>query len=118
LKSVRSPANSFHEVGNGASRKQRKETDYDIDHCNKSTRYRNQQAARRKNAHRPHRASIWERTTDKGTFHSVSFERRYKDASGNWQTTHSFDTSDLLALAKLADQAHSRILELRNAEDE
>jgi hypothetical protein len=63
-------------------------------------------------------ASIWERATDKGTFHSVSFERRYKDAAGNWQTTHSFDTSDLLALSKLADQAHSKILELRNAEDE
>ena len=63
-------------------------------------------------------ASIWERATDKGTFHSVSFERRYKDAAGNWQTTHSFDTSDLLALAKLADQAHSKILDIRNGEDE
>jgi len=63
-------------------------------------------------------ASIWQRSTDKGTFHSVSFERRYKDGSGNWQTTHSFDTNDLLALAKLADQAHSFILEMRDAEDE
>ena len=62
-------------------------------------------------------ASIWERTTEKGTFHSVSFERRYKDAAGNWQSTHSFDTSDLLGLAKLADQAHSKILEIRNGEE-
>ena len=54
-------------------------------------------------------ASIWQRTTDKGNFHSVSFERRYKDAAGNWQTTHSFDASDLLALAKLADQAHTNL---------
>ena len=63
-------------------------------------------------------ASIWERTTDKGTFHSVSFERRYRDTDGNWQSTYSFDTSDLLALAKLADQAHSKILEIRNGADE
>ena len=63
-------------------------------------------------------ASIWERATDKGTFHSVSFERRYKDAAGNWQTTHSFDTSDLLALAKLADQAHTKLLEIRSGDDE
>ena len=63
-------------------------------------------------------ASIWQRSTEKGTFHSVSFERRYKDGSGNWQTTHSFDTNDLLALSKLADQAHSKLIELRNADDE
>ena len=63
-------------------------------------------------------ASIWERTTEKGTFHSVSFERRYRDASGNWQTTHSFDTNDLLALAILADQAQSKILDIRNGEEE
>lgn len=63
-------------------------------------------------------ASIWERTTDKGTFHSVSFERRYRDTDGNWQSTYSFDTSDLLALAKLADQAHSKILEIKNGGDE
>jgi len=60
-------------------------------------------------------ASIWERVTDKGTFHSVTFERRYRDANGEWHSTHSYDASDLLALAKLADQAHSRILELRPA---
>ncbi len=63
-------------------------------------------------------ASIWERTTDKGTFQSVSFERRYRDSDGNWQSTYSFDASDLLALAKLADQAHSKILEIRNGGDE
>lgn len=63
-------------------------------------------------------ASVWERTTDKGTFHSVSFERRYRDTDGSWQSTYSFDTSDLLALAKLADQAHTKILEIRNGGDE
>jgi hypothetical protein len=58
-------------------------------------------------------ASIWERGTEKGTFLSVTFERRYRDANGEWRSTHSYDTNDLLNLAKLADQAHTKILELR-----
>ena len=63
-------------------------------------------------------ANIWQRTTDKGSFFSVSFERRYKDADGNWHSGHSFDASDLLALAKLADQAHTKLLEIRSGDDE
>ena len=47
-------------------------------------------------------ASIWERVTEKGTFHSVTFERRYRDAEGNWHSTHSYEASDLLLLAKLS----------------
>jgi hypothetical protein len=65
-------------------------------------------------------ASIWERSTEKGRFYSVSFERRYKDAAGQYQTTHNYDTRDLLALAKAADLAHTRIIALsdnRNDED-
>ena len=62
--------------------------------------------------------SIWQRVSQEGTFYAVSFERRYRDKEGHWQTSHSFDTEDLLALAKLADQAHSRILELRGAQAE
>ena len=58
-------------------------------------------------------ASIWQRTTDKGAFYSVSFERRYKDNEGKWQSTYSYDAGDLLLLAKLADQAHSKIVELQ-----
>ena len=57
-------------------------------------------------------ASIWERTTDGGTFHSVTFERRYRDASGEWHSTQSFDKSNLLTLAKLADQADTEIARL------
>jgi hypothetical protein len=58
-------------------------------------------------------ATIWERVTDNGTFHSVTFERRYRDSKGEWHSTHSYEPSDLLLLAKLADQAHSKILELK-----
>ena len=62
--------------------------------------------------------SLWERDTENGSFYSVSFERRYKDSKGDWQSTHSYNAEDLLALAKLADQAHSRILELQSEEAE
>ena len=57
-------------------------------------------------------ASIWERITDNGTFFSVTFERRYRDANGDWHSTQSFDKSNLLSLAKLADQADSEIARL------
>ena len=62
-------------------------------------------------------ATVWERpTAEKGTFYSVSFERRYQDSDGNWQSTHSYNRDDLLVLAKLADQAHSKIFELQSRE--
>ena len=61
-------------------------------------------------------ASIWERSTENGKFHSVTFERRYRDGQGNWHSTHSYDASDLLTLAKLVDQAHSKIVELQTTE--
>jgi hypothetical protein len=63
-------------------------------------------------------ASIWERDTDKGSFHSVTFERRYRDGDGNWKTSHSYDAQDLLTLAKLADLAHTKIVELQTADNE
>jgi hypothetical protein len=58
-------------------------------------------------------AAVWKRVVNENTFHSVTFERRYRDGEGNWKSTHSFDTDDLLVLAKLADQAHSEVLRLR-----
>ena len=61
-------------------------------------------------------ASIWERVTEKGKFLSVTFERRYRDGKGDWHSTHSYDASDLLTLSKLADQAHTRIVELQTTE--
>jgi hypothetical protein len=58
-------------------------------------------------------ASIWGRETEKGRFYATSFERRYKTQQGQWQTSHSYDPGDLLELAKAADLAHTKILELR-----
>ena len=61
-------------------------------------------------------ASIWKNATDKGTFYNVTFENRYRDSEGNWKSGHSYAAGDLLALAKAADLAHSKIIELRNAD--
>ena len=63
-------------------------------------------------------ASIWENKNEKGTFHNVTFERRYKDAEGKWQTSHSYNAGDLLDLAKAADLAHTEILRAKNGSDE
>ena len=63
-------------------------------------------------------ASIWENVNEKGTFHNVTFERRYKDAEGKWQTSHSYNTGDLLDLAKAADLAHTEIIRAKKGSDE
>ena len=63
-------------------------------------------------------ASIWQRSATEGTFYSASFERRYRDKEGQWHSSQSFNADDLLVLAKIADQAHSKIQELRTGEAE
>jgi hypothetical protein len=57
-------------------------------------------------------AAIWTNDTPGGPRHSVTFERLYKNGDG-WKTTRSFSRDDLLVLAKVADRAYSRILELQ-----
>ena len=53
------------------------------------------------------KATIW---------HNVTFSRLYKDGD-QWKSTQSFGRNDLLVLAKVADQAHTRIFELPQQED-
>ncbi len=55
------------------------------------------------------KAAVWANTVEDGVRHNVTFERSYKDGE-EWKTTSSFGRDDLLAVAKLADQAHSWIL--------
>ena len=43
--------------------------------------------------------------------------RRYKDGD-QWKSSHSYNADDLLALAKAADLAHTKIVEARNADAE
>jgi hypothetical protein len=60
-------------------------------------------------------ATIWERETEEYTFYSATFEKRYRDSAGDWHTIHNYNQNDLLTLAKLADQAHTEITGLRQA---
>ena len=61
----------------------------------------------------PVSAAIWRNQNQKGAFYSVTFERSFKDDTGNYKSTDSFTASDLLLLAKIADQAHTEVLRLR-----
>ena len=47
-------------------------------------------------------ASVFENTSENGTFHNVTFQRIYK-AGDDWKSSSSFNRNDLLNLAKLAD---------------
>jgi hypothetical protein len=66
----------------------------------------------------PVAAAIWHNEKDGRSFYSVSFQRSYKDEKGKWQNSDSFGLTDLLLLAKVADQAHSEIYKLRGADRE
>jgi hypothetical protein len=57
-------------------------------------------------------ASIWENKGEKSTSYNVTFDRRYKDAKNEWHSSSSYNASDLLELAKAADLAHTRVMEL------
>ena len=58
------------------------------------------------------KATIWRNETEDGTpRYNVVFARLYKDGD-TWQSTPSFGRGDLLVLAKVADLAHTRVLQL------
>ena len=61
-------------------------------------------------------ASIWRQETDKGPLFNVTFQRLYRTEEGQWQSTASFGPGDLLVLAKVADAAHTRLLQLTATE--
>ena len=62
------------------------------------------------------KAAIWPNETEGRTRHNVTFSRFYKGGE-QWKSTQSFGRNDLLVLAKVADQAHSRIFELQQEEE-
>ena len=58
------------------------------------------------------KATIWRNQTEDGKpRYNVVFAHLYKDGD-TWQSTQSFGRHDLLLLAKVADLAHTRVLEL------
>ena len=62
------------------------------------------------------KAAIWPNKAEGRTRHNVTFSLLYKTGE-EWKTTQSFGRNDLLVLAKVADQAHSRIFELQQEEE-
>ena len=62
------------------------------------------------------KATVWPNETEGRTRHNVTFSRLYRDGA-EWKSTQSFSRNDLLVLAKVADQAHSRIFELHQEEE-
>lgn len=61
------------------------------------------------------KAAIWRNDSSNGPWYAVTFERVYKDGD-EWKSTASFGRDDLLALAKVSDQAHTWILEQDTAD--
>lgn len=53
-------------------------------------------------------ASVFSNEANDNAYYSVSIERSYKDGE-DWKHTKSFGRDDLLAVAKVADLAHSWI---------
>ena len=66
------------------------------------------------------KAAIWKNQAGDTVRYNVTFGRLYRTDDGEWKTTRSFGTGDLLVLSKLADLVHTRIHELREqtAEDD
>ena len=56
------------------------------------------------------KATVWENDGGGIPRCNVTFSRIYRDGD-QWKTTQSFGFSNLLTLAKLADQAHTLIAE-------
>lgn len=57
------------------------------------------------------KAAIWRNEGDNGVRYNTTFQRLYRGEDG-WQSTDSFGLRDLLVLAKVASETHSRIHEL------
>ena len=55
-------------------------------------------------------AAIWaNQGAEDKPFYTCTITRAYTDHDGKWHESSSFGRADLLAVAKLADQAHSHI---------
>jgi len=65
--------------------------------------------------HRSIKASIWRNATDKGPVYNVIVVRGFKDGD-EWKDSHSFGYDDLPIVAKLLNDCHSFITDLRTKE--
>ena len=58
------------------------------------------------------KAAIWRNEGESGPRFNVTFQRLYRTEEGKWQSTGSFGRDDLLVLKKVADAAHTRVMQL------
>jgi hypothetical protein len=58
------------------------------------------------------KAAIWRNEGESGPRFNVTFQRLYRTEDGKWQSTGSFGRDDLLVLMKVADAAHTRVVQL------
>jgi len=61
------------------------------------------------------KAAIWQNEGENGVFYNVTLARTYRTPDGDLRDTDGFSGSQLLRLARLADQAYGQIAELRKA---
>lgn len=61
------------------------------------------------------KAAVWLNQTAVGPIHNVTLARSYKDGE-EWHESGSFGADDLLVAAKALDQAHTWIVEQRQAQ--
>tara|TARA_E500000318_G_scaffold14854_4_gene14818 strand:- start:26677 stop:26970 length:294 start_codon:yes stop_codon:yes gene_type:complete len=58
----------------------------------------------------PIQAAIWKNTGNDGrSYYSVTMEKRYRDANGDWQSTSSFHRDDMLVIGRVTDKVYDRI---------
>ncbi|BDC49817.1 hypothetical protein F183_A21330 [Bryobacterales bacterium F-183] len=55
------------------------------------------------------KGSIWKNEGVNGPWYNVTFERLYRE-NGEWKSSTSFGEDDLLVLAKVADHAHTQLI--------
>ncbi|MEK6821238.1 MAG: hypothetical protein AABY11_02465 [archaeon] len=55
-------------------------------------------------------ASVWKNSSDKGEFLSVSLQKRYKGADGQWQSSSSFKPADLPKASLVLQKAYEYIM--------
>jgi hypothetical protein len=75
-----------------------------------------QTAEKQKPAHEFRLGRIWATVwanhhADQGTWYSVSITRGYMDGQGKWHRATTFGRDDLLLVAKVADLAHTWIVQ-------
>lgn len=58
------------------------------------------------------KGAIWRNEGETGPRFNVTFQRLYRTEDGKWQSTGSFGRDDLLVLKKVADAAHTRVMQL------